>query len=117
MQHVTKSQPSMGLLGRPWQTPPIYRKTLPHCVWSFLTLFDKTSSSNMSSLDPATDFVHLHVHTQYSLLQGAIHVESLFERVTELGMKAVAMTDTHNLFGAIDFYLAAKDAGVKPVIG
>lgn len=62
-------------------------------------------------------FVHLHVHTQYSLLQGAIHIESLFEKVTQLGMSAVAITDTHNLFGAIDFYLSAKKAGVKPIVG
>ncbi len=62
-------------------------------------------------------FVHLHVHTQYSLLQGAIHVENLFERVTQLGMSAVAMTDLHNLFGAVDFYLSAKKAGVKPILG
>jgi DNA polymerase-3 subunit alpha len=62
-------------------------------------------------------FVHLHVHTQYSLLQGAIHLDSLFERVVELGMSAVAMTDTHNLFGAIDFYQSARKAGVKPIIG
>jgi DNA polymerase-3 subunit alpha len=62
-------------------------------------------------------FVHLHVHTQYSLLQGAIHVENLFERVTQLGMTAVAMTDLHNLFGAVDFYLSAKKAGVKPILG
>src|SRR4051812_4549677 len=62
-------------------------------------------------------FVHLHVHTQYSLLQGAIHMDSLFERVLKLGMSAVAMTDTHNLFGAIDFYQSAKKARVKPIIG
>ncbi|MFZ9596033.1 MAG: PHP domain-containing protein, partial [Bdellovibrionia bacterium] len=62
-------------------------------------------------------FAHLHVHTQYSLLQGAIHIDSLFERVVAHGMSAVAMTDTHNLFGAIDFYQAAKKAGVKPIIG
>ncbi len=62
-------------------------------------------------------FVHLHVHTQYSLLQGAIHVENLFERVTQLGMSAVAMTDLHNLFGAVDFYQSAKKSGVKPILG
>ena len=62
-------------------------------------------------------FVHLHVHTQYSLLQGAIHIDSLFERVVKQGMSAVAITDTHNLFGAIDFYLSAKKAGVKPIVG
>src|SRR4051812_35779443 len=62
-------------------------------------------------------FAHLHVHTQYSLLQGAIHVDALFEKVVKLGMSAVAITDTHNLFGAIDFYQSAKKAGVKPIIG
>lgn len=63
------------------------------------------------------DFVHLHVHTQYSLLQGAIHVENLIERVKALGMKSVAITDLNNLFGAIDFYKAAQAAGIKPIIG
>ncbi len=62
-------------------------------------------------------FVHLHLHTQYSLLQGAIRVEDLFEKVKQLGMNAVAMTDMHNLFGAIDFYQSAKEAGVKPIVG
>ncbi len=62
-------------------------------------------------------FVHLHVHTQYSLLQGAIHIDSLFERILQLKMAAVAITDTHNLFGAIDFYLSAQKAGIKPIIG
>ncbi|NBU20933.1 PHP domain-containing protein, partial [bacterium] len=62
-------------------------------------------------------FVHLHVHTQYSLLQGAIHVDALVERVKQLGMSSVAITDTHNLFGAIDFYLTAQKAGIKPIIG
>ncbi len=62
-------------------------------------------------------FVHLHLHTQYSLLEGAIRVDSLFDRVKELGMSAVAVTDTQNLFGAIDFYNTARKAGVKPIIG
>lgn len=62
-------------------------------------------------------FVHLHVHTQYSLLEGATFVDALIPRVVQLGMSAVAITDTHNLFGAIDFYNTAKKAGVKPIIG
>ncbi|HCM40442.1 MAG TPA: DNA polymerase III subunit alpha [Bdellovibrionales bacterium] len=62
-------------------------------------------------------FVHLHVHTQYSLLQGANQTDALVKRVAELKMPAVAMTDTHNLFGAVDFYLEAKKAGIKPIIG
>lgn len=62
-------------------------------------------------------FSHLHVHTQYSLLQGAIQVESLCEEAAKMGMGAVAISDTHNLFGAIDFYLSAKKAGIKPILG
>ena len=62
-------------------------------------------------------FVHLHVHTQYSLLEGAIQTDALIQRVKELGMSSIAITDTHNLFGAIDFYLEAQKAGIKPIIG
>jgi DNA polymerase-3 subunit alpha len=74
-------------------------------------------SQTTTETSTATEFVHLHVHTQYSLLQGAIHVESLIEKAVELKMKSVAITDLHNLFGAVDFYLEAKKAGVKPIIG
>jgi DNA polymerase III subunit alpha len=62
-------------------------------------------------------FVHLHVHTQYSLLDGAIQIPDLMKKVKELGMDAVAMTDHGNMYGAIDFQKAAKKAGVKPIIG
>jgi len=62
-------------------------------------------------------FVHLHLHTQYSLLDGAIAIDKLFDRVKELGMEAVAITDHGNLFGAIDFYTRARKAGVKPILG
>ena len=63
------------------------------------------------------DFVHLHVHTQYSLLDGAIKIPDLMERISQLGMKAVAMTDHGNLFGAVDFQKAAKKAGLKSIVG
>ncbi len=62
-------------------------------------------------------FVHLHVHTEYSMLDGAARLEALANRVAELGMPAVAMTDHGNLFGAYEFYKLAKAAGVKPIIG
>ncbi len=62
-------------------------------------------------------FVHLHLHTQYSLLDGAIKHKPLFDRVKSLGQPAVAMTDHGNLFGAVEFYDHARAAGVKPVIG
>ncbi len=63
------------------------------------------------------EFTHLHLHTQYSLLDGAIRVDELFPRVLERGMKSVAMTDHGNLFGAIHFYETAKAHGVKPIFG
>ena len=62
-------------------------------------------------------FVHLHVHTQYSLLEGALRVKPLIERAKAFGMPAVAMTDSNNLFGAIDFTFAAQAAGLKPILG
>ena len=62
-------------------------------------------------------FVHLHLHTQYSLLDGAIKHGPLFERVRNLAMPAVGMTDHGNLFGAVEFYEAAVAARVKPIIG
>ncbi len=64
-----------------------------------------------------SDFVHLHVHTDYSLLDGACRVDRLMTRATELGMKALALTDHGNMFGAIAFHNAAKSAGIKPLIG
>ncbi len=65
----------------------------------------------------SSEFVHLHVHTQYSLLDGACRVEGLVNKAADLGMKALGMTDHGNMFGAIHFYQAAKKAGIKPIIG
>ncbi|MFY9268161.1 MAG: DNA polymerase III subunit alpha [Candidatus Manganitrophaceae bacterium] len=62
-------------------------------------------------------FVHLHLHTQYSLLDGANQVDPLIEQAQKFGMPAIAMTDHGNLFGAIEFYSKAKKAGIKPIIG
>ncbi len=63
------------------------------------------------------EFTHLHLHTQYSLLDGAIRVKDLFPRVLELGMDTVAVTDHGNMFGAVDLYTAAKKQGVKLIFG
>jgi DNA polymerase-3 subunit alpha len=63
------------------------------------------------------DFTHLHLHTQYSLLDGAIRLDDLFPKLKELGMKSCAITDHGNMFGALDFYRRAKEFGVKPIFG
>ncbi|MDQ1715124.1 MAG: polymerase subunit alpha, partial [Frankiaceae bacterium] len=62
-------------------------------------------------------FVHLHVHTEYSMLDGAARLKDLFEATNEMAMPALAMTDHGNVFGAYDFYNQATAAGVKPIIG
>jgi len=62
-------------------------------------------------------FVHLHLHTEFSLLDGACRIKKLVERVKDLGQEAVAITDHGCMYGVIDFYRACKAAGVKPVIG
>src|SRR5512138_523058 len=64
-----------------------------------------------------SQFVHLHLHTDYSMLDGACDVEKLVSRVKELGMPAVAMTDHGNIFGAVHFVNAAKEVGIKPIVG
>ncbi|MBP3660614.1 MAG: DNA polymerase III subunit alpha, partial [Oscillospiraceae bacterium] len=62
-------------------------------------------------------FVHLHVHSEYSLLDGACRISGMMDRVRELGQTAIAITDHGVMYGCIDFYKAAKAAGVKPIIG
>src|SRR5512138_2578300 len=64
-----------------------------------------------------SQFVHLHLHTDYSMLDGACDVDKLVKHVKKLGMPAVAMTDHGNIFGAVSFFNAAKAEGVKPIIG
>ena len=62
-------------------------------------------------------FTHLHVHTEYSLLDGMCRIRPLVERAKELGMTSLAITDHGVLYGAIQFYQAAKEAGIKPILG
>ena len=62
-------------------------------------------------------FTHLHVHTEYSMLDGLSRIDPLVRRAAELGMDSLAITDHGRLYGAIDFYRAAREAGVKPIIG
>ena len=64
-----------------------------------------------------SEFTHLHLHTEYSLLDGACDVYKLVDRVAKLGQKAVAMTDHGNIYGAVHFFNAAKEKGIKPILG
>jgi len=68
-------------------------------------------------MKPHADFVHLHLHTEYSLLDGANSLDGLIKKAVDLHMPAIAVTDHGNLFGALDFYLKATKAGIKPIIG
>ena len=63
------------------------------------------------------DFVHLHVHTQYSLLDGAIRIDDLLQRAVDFGMHSVAITDHGTMFGAVEFFEKATKAGIKPIVG
>ena len=84
---------------------------------------DTVSEPTKGAEDPSMsagshdNFVHLHVHTEYSMLDGASLLGGLFSRVRDLGMPAIAMTDHGNLHGAYDFYSKARAHGVKPIIG
>ena len=63
------------------------------------------------------EFTHLHVHTEYSLLDGSAKIGELVKRAKELGMDSLAITDHGAMFGVIDFYKACKEEGIKPIIG
>jgi DNA polymerase-3 subunit alpha len=75
----------------------------------------ETASGEIAGL--GTGFVHLHLHTEYSLLDGANRIDRLVKRVKELGMPAVGVTDHGNIFGAVAVYQACKEAGIKPILG
>jgi DNA polymerase-3 subunit alpha len=77
---------------------------------------DSTGAGSILSPD-MSDFVHLHLHTEYSLLDAACRLDRLMEKAAKLKLPALAMTDHGNMFGAIEFYNAAKKAGIKPIIG
>ena len=62
-------------------------------------------------------FAHLHVHTEYSLLDGSSKIKELVGQAKKLGMKSLAITDHGAMYGVIDFYKAAKEAGIRPILG
>ena len=63
------------------------------------------------------DFVHLHLHTEYSLLDGATRISSIADKALALGQDAVAITDHGVMYGVVEFYTALKEKGIKPIIG
>lgn len=91
-----------------------------HTFRSTIQVFYRSTSPevNMSNtLDPNNAFVHLHVHTEFSLLDGLSNIKKLVKRAKELGQPAIAITDHGTMFGVIDFYRACKEAEIKPIIG
>ena len=64
-----------------------------------------------------SNFTHLHVHTQYSILDGAANIKVMLERVKELGMESLAITDHGNMYGVLEFFNTAKKIGIKPILG
>ncbi|MCW2810614.1 MAG: dnaE [Friedmanniella sp.] len=74
-------------------------------------------SAGSAASGGSDSFVHLHVHSEYSMLDGAARVSDLFSGAAEMGMPAIAVTDHGNLFGAYEFYKASKSSGVKPIVG
>jgi DNA polymerase-3 subunit alpha len=76
-----------------------------------------TNSTNRPVKETGLPFVHLHVHTEFSLLDGAIRVNRMLKKASELGMESVAITDHGNMFGAVEFYSQATKEGIKPIIG
>lgn len=71
----------------------------------------------MKILETENGFVHLHVHSEYSLLDGACRIKKIVKKVKELGQTAIAVTDHGVMYGAVDFYREALAAGIKPIIG
>ena len=81
-------------------------------------LRSSTMSAQPASPSSGKDsFVHLHVHTEYSMLDGAARIDDLFKTAAEMGMPAIATTDHGYVFGAYEFWTKARKYGVKPIIG
>src|SRR3984893_1398565 len=79
--------------------------------------FMAAATAVSSTGQPGSGFVHLHVHTEYSMLDGAARLKDLFAECEKSGMSAIAMTDHGNVYGAYDFWAKARAAGIKPIIG
>jgi DNA polymerase-3 subunit alpha len=89
---------------------------IAHSLWTAVVPWVRRRPAETGDGVPDS-FVHLHVHTEYSMLDGAARVDDLFAEAARMGMPALAMTDHGNLFGAVDFYQAGRKHGVKPILG
>ena len=96
-----------------WQNPPS-DSGFPLGISGFGKENEKASEETVTSSSP---FVHLHVHTEYSLLDGAIRINELLKKASNLNMEAVAVTDHGNIFGAVELFSQASKTGVKPILG
>src|SRR5690606_6150666 len=76
-----------------------------------------TSETPAAPKSPAEAFVHLHVHSEYSMLRATPRIDGLIKAAQAMGQTALALTDHGNMFGMLEFYTAAKKAGIKPIIG
>src|SRR5439155_22712459 len=89
-------------------------RCIHRCEQPFLA---SASRGKIICLMSHADFVHLHLHTEYSLLDGACRLDRLMDKAHELKLPALAITDHGVLYGAIDFYQAARNQGIKPILG
>ncbi len=117
-----------SLIGRPIRAtlaPDLHGCNSVHTLWKMYPQAVDGRPVAAEDLDGPADtgdgvpdsFVHLHVHTEYSMLDGAARVDDLFAEAARMGMPALAMTDHGYLFGAVDFYQAGRRHGVKPIVG
>src|ERR1700681_2050596 len=98
-----------------WRTGEGYRTHVREERWSWGPM---AAGSAMTTADDASgSFVHLHTHTEYSLLDGAARIRDVVDRARVMGQPAVSITDHGVLYGAVDFYATARAAAVKPIIG
>src|SRR3990172_6507778 len=105
-------------------SPSLHRplRGTPRCALcaqtdSIVSVFARRCTSGRPRGKTVKEFVHLHLHSQYSLLDGAIKIEELVRKVARMGMPAVALTDHGGMIGAVDFYEKANREGIKPIIG
>src|SRR5450631_3142860 len=102
---------------RGWTRPDGYGPSYKECPPPGIDSVSMSQLSTPAAGSPGKSFVHLHVHTEYSMLDGAARIDELFETAVRMGMPALATTDHGYIFGAYEFWSKAKKYGIKPIIG